>query len=181
PVPVMYEPATLNNNLVVLVNGATTPEDHPLFRFQPVYPEEQAQFIHILPYPRFLPPEWFLDFDDVEQELANHKDSPATAVRHIAEIMMLKDRGWVDHSFLRAEVTAAGDSWEHTMLFEGGDTIILDNSLDPSRRTTRFKVRNVSLKNLSLVLLIIELCDRQTTQCPRIPGPEDGVLLPGGS
>lgn len=181
PVPVMYEPATLYNNIVVLQHGAVTPPDLAIFQFEPMYPEDKAQFIHILPYPRWLPEEWFLDFDDVEQELAAHKDNPELARAHIREILMLKDRGWIDHSFLRAEVTVFGHDWQESKLFEGGDTIILDNSIDPAKSIIRFAVRNVSLRNLSLVLLILELRDRPTAEQPHMPHPADGVLLPCGS
>jgi len=181
PVPVMYEPATLYNNIVVLEHGAVTPPDLPIFQFEPMYPEDKAQFIHILPYPRWLPEEWFLDFDDIEQELAAHKDNSELARAHIGEILMLKDKGWIDHSFIRGEVTVFGHDWQESRLFEGGDTIILDNSIDPAKRIIRFAVRNVSVRNLSLVLLVVELRDRPTTEQPHIPHPADGVLLPCGS
>ncbi|MFA5349548.1 MAG: glycogen/starch synthase, partial [Candidatus Paceibacterota bacterium] len=162
PVPFMYGPVKIANNLVLLEPGASTPRDLPIFRFASLYPEEKTQVLHIFPYPDKLPQayegKWFLDFDDAEQELFSyiHKDS-AVGREHADAIRGLSRSGYIDHSAIKAEVTtydAEGRKIE-SREYEGGDVIILDNSVGASNIAS-FSIKNISkVKGLDLAFFVL--------------------------
>ena len=161
PIPYMYDPAQVFNNLIVVGPGAVTDN----FKFVSLYPEEKTQYIHILPYPRRLPKKWFLDFDDVEQESfphiekIAHKGNKEITKQHIEEIEGFKNKGYIDHSFIKAEVTVYDKDNRviATKEYEGGDTVILDNSIG-NGDINSFTIKNISkVKGLKLVFFVIEV------------------------
>src|SRR3989338_3915347 len=191
PIPFMYAPVEIYSNLVVVEPGATTPFDLKLFEFAPIYPEENAQVIHIFPYPKNLPQnykkKWFLDFDDIEQEKFPHVHNPKNpeekkkAQKHTQKIKRMQKAGYIDHSSIRAEVTAYDKDGIplYTKEYKGVDTIILDNSIGEGN-ITYFSIKNTSeIDGLDLMFFVIEVTQRlpETQTIPVIlDGTSDVVM-----
>ncbi|MBU1999005.1 MAG: glycogen/starch synthase, partial [Candidatus Omnitrophica bacterium] len=185
PEPIAYRPIQLVAHLVVIEPGAITPNIQA-FEFKSIYEGQldedgKVQIVHIFPYPRNLPKNWFLDFDDDE-----HPDAINQKVSY--KIRELKESGdFIDHSSMKAIVTVYDSQNKelYSREYEAGDMIILDNN-KAKGKIARFTIRNITnepMVKLDIVVLVLEARQiyQEKSDLPVILRNQHDVVLGVGS